>query len=186
MASISSPQYLKPSTSVAVSQVKGQPPTYHGRHGNDPVLVATERVDHTYHLDTCILPGDAIEKMVGLKVWHTLNTGRWQAVGAYMLCKKAYIAVGTLGVSYVPSIGQRIARADMSTAIQRLGSTNSPRDAVRKPGQERNTYPRLCPTDLAGRLYGHIRPRLALVPRNTGWKRLIFTRAACTGGRAGD
>lgn len=173
MASISSPQDLKPSTSVAVSQVKSQP-TYHCRHENDIVLVATERIDHTYHLGTCILPGDASEKMVGLKVWHKVNTGRWQAVGAYMLCKKSYIAVGTLGVSHVPSSGRDRIRTDMSTATQRLGNTDAPRDAVRKPDQERNTHQRLCPTNLAGRLYGHIRPRLALVPRDTRWKRHIF------------
>lgn len=174
MAPITSPLYLEPSTSVAVSQAKSQQ-TYHCRHENDPFLVAVERVDHTYHLGTCILPGGASEKMVGLKAWHSLNTGRWQAVGAYMLCKKAYIAVGTLGVSQVPSIGWERVKTDMSAATQRLGSTESPRDAVRKPDQERNTYPRLCPTDLAGRLYGHVRSRLTLIPRDTRSEKPVFT-----------
>jgi hypothetical protein len=102
MASIVSTQYLEPSTPIAFSQAKNQQ-TYHCRNENENVLVlaAVERMDHTYHLGTCILPGDASEKMVGLKTWHSLNTGRWQAVGAYMLCKRPYIAVGTLGVSHI-------------------------------------------------------------------------------------
>jgi hypothetical protein len=151
MGSIISTQYLKPSTSVAVSQPESQQ-AYDCRYAGDLVLVAFERIDHTYHLGTCILPGDASEKMVVLKVWHSLNTGWWQAVGAYMLCKKSYIAVGTVGVSYVPSTGQEKVRTDTSIAIQRSGSADAPRDAVRKSGQERNTYPRIRPTELSGRL----------------------------------
>lgn len=163
--SMVSPQYLEPPTPAAVSQAKKQQ-TYRCRNKSENALVlaAVERIDHTYHLGTCVLPGDASEKMVGLKVWHTLNTGWWQAVGAYMLCKKSYIAVGTLGVSHLQSIRQNEARADISTAAQRRGSTDAPRDAVRKPGQERNTYPRLCPTKLFGRLHRHVRSCLALIP----------------------
>jgi hypothetical protein len=151
MEFIVSTQDLKPSTSVTVSQSESQR-AYHCHQEDDLVLAASERIDHTYHLGTCILPGDASEKLVGLKVWHSLNTGWWQAVGAYMLCKKSYIAVGTLGVSHIPLIAQKKARADMLAATQRLGGTDAPRDAVRKPGQERNTHPRLRQTDLSGRL----------------------------------
>jgi hypothetical protein len=119
MAFIVSPQYLEPSAPVAFSQAKNQQ-TYHCRNENENVLVlaAVERTDHTYHLGTCVLPGNASEKMVELKVWHTLHTGWWQAVGAYMLCKKSYIAVGTLGVSHIRPIRQNKGRADMSTAVQ--------------------------------------------------------------------
>lgn len=172
MASILSPQYLEPSTPVATSQARN-PQAYHCRNENKNVfiLAAVERIDHTYHLGTCVLPGDASEKMIGLKVWHTLNTGWWQAAGAYVLCKKSYIAVGTLGVSHNPSTGQDETRADISIATQMSGSTDTPRDAVRKSGQERNTYPRLRPTNFSGRLFRHVRSRLALVLQNTRWKR---------------
>ena len=112
MASITSPQSLEPSTSVTVSQTQSQQ-THHCPE-NDLVLAAIERIDHTYHLGTCVLPGDASERMVRLKVWHSLNMGRWQAIGAYVLCKKSYIAVGRLGVSHVPSIGHEKAKTDMT------------------------------------------------------------------------
>ena len=121
MASIVSPQYLEPFTPLELSQAKNQH-NYHRRNENANenvlVLAAVERIDHTYHLGTCVLPGDASEKMVGLKVWHTLNTGWCQAVSAYVLCKKPYIAIGTLGVGHVPSIRQKVASTNMSTATQ--------------------------------------------------------------------
>lgn len=63
----------------------------------DQLLVATEKSDHTYHLGTCHLPGTAEEKMKELEVWRTSHLDRWQAFSAFMLCKKPYIAIGTLG-----------------------------------------------------------------------------------------
>lgn len=140
MAPITSPQSLEPSTSVTVGHTKIQQ-THHCRRANGLVLAAIERIDHTYHLGTCVLPGNASEKMVGLKVWHSLNTGRWQAIGAYMLCKKSYIAIGTLGVSPVPSIGHEKAKTDMSIATQRFGSAGLTRDAIRKPGSGTKLLP---------------------------------------------
>ena len=155
MAPISSPQSLEPSTYVTVSHTRSQQ-THHCSRANDLVLAAIERIDHTYHLGTCVLPGNASEKMVGLKVWLSLNMGRWQAIGAYMLCKKSYIAIGTLGVSRVPLIGHEKAKTDTSIATQRFGSAGLTRDAIRKSGQERNSYPRLRATDFSGRLCRHV------------------------------
>lgn len=62
------------------------------------LLVALEKVNHTFYLDQCSLPGSAGEKVKGLKAWHTANQSNWQGFAAYVLCKKQYIAVGTLGV----------------------------------------------------------------------------------------
>ena len=67
-----------------------------------PLLVAFEKCDHTYHIGTCLLDGPTAEKMVGLKKWRASNIGRRQAIAMYLLCKTAYIAVGTLGVSVAP------------------------------------------------------------------------------------
>lgn len=67
-----------------------------------PLLVAFEKCDHTYHIGTCILDGPPAENMVGLKKWRVSYIGRRQAVAVYLLCKTAYIAVGTLGVSIAP------------------------------------------------------------------------------------
>jgi len=66
-----------------------------------PLLVAMEKYNHTYHVETCLLEGPAAEKMVGLKKWRTSHVGKWQAIAIYLLCKTPYIAVGTLGVSIV-------------------------------------------------------------------------------------
>lgn len=66
---------------------------------NHRLLVALERCDHTYHLGAYALHGTTAEKMVQLKVWRAVNTGKCEALGAYLLCKKPYIAIGKLGVS---------------------------------------------------------------------------------------
>lgn len=67
-----------------------------------PLLVAFEKCDHTYHMGLCILDGPTAEKMVGLKKWRASHIGRRQAIAMYLLCKTAYIAVGTLGASVAP------------------------------------------------------------------------------------
>lgn len=64
----------------------------------DQLLVAIERINHTFHLDDCPLPGTANEKMAGLKKWRIAKLGAWQLIAAYMLCKRPYIAIGTFGV----------------------------------------------------------------------------------------
>lgn len=72
-----------------------------------PLLVAFEKCNHTYHVGTCVLDGPTAEKMVRLKKWRASHIGRRQAVTLYLLCKTAYIAVGTLGVSDAPRNTQR-------------------------------------------------------------------------------
>jgi hypothetical protein len=63
------------------------------------LLVAIEKVNHTFLLDDCPLPGTAKEKMIGLKKWRIAKLGAWQLIAAYLLCKKPYIAISTFGVS---------------------------------------------------------------------------------------
>jgi hypothetical protein len=92
----------KPLT-TEVSEVEIRQPCY-SRSESGRLLVAFQRVDHTCHLAACFLPGNAGEKMTGLKKWRTENLGRWQAAAAFLLCKKPYIAVGKLGVSLGSSI----------------------------------------------------------------------------------
>jgi hypothetical protein len=92
----------KPLT-TEVSEVEIQQP-YYRRPESGRLLVAFQRVDHTYHLAACHLPGNAGDKMIGLKKWRTENVGRWQAVATFLLCKKPYIAVGKLRVSLERSI----------------------------------------------------------------------------------
>jgi hypothetical protein len=72
---------------------------HHRNSESERLLVALEKVDHTYHLARYFLPGSAGDKMKELKRWRSENMGRWQAVAALLLCKKPYIAVGRLGVS---------------------------------------------------------------------------------------
>lgn len=63
----------------------------------DELLVAIEKTNHTYYLGTCHLPGTAEEKMKGLRAWRNSHLVRRHAFSAAMLCKKPYIAIGTLG-----------------------------------------------------------------------------------------
>lgn len=79
--------YLKPETQRPNPMVQ-QP---------SQLLVAIEKTDHTYHLGTCHLPGTAEEKMKGLRAWRNSHLARRDAASAFMLCKKPYIAIGTLG-----------------------------------------------------------------------------------------
>jgi len=65
----------------------------------DRLLVALERINHTFHLDRCPLPGTASEKMTGLMEWRTAALGVGQLIGAYLLCKNPYIAIGTFEVN---------------------------------------------------------------------------------------
>lgn len=74
-------------------------PAGHQRHGSDQILAGIETTDHTYLLGICELPGTADEKMVRLREWRSERVGIWQALAAYVLCKKPFIAVGRLGVS---------------------------------------------------------------------------------------
>lgn len=69
------------------------------RQGTDQLLVAFEKSDGTYHLGTHHLPGNAEAKIEGLKSWHNNVLERRKRMRAFLMCKTAYIAVGTLGVS---------------------------------------------------------------------------------------
>jgi hypothetical protein len=92
------PIHTSKALTTEVSEVEIRQP-YYSRPEFERLLVAFQRVDHTYHLAACCLPGNAGDKMTGLKKWRTENMGRWQAVAAFLLCKRPYIAVGKLGVS---------------------------------------------------------------------------------------
>jgi hypothetical protein len=98
MASTAPVHSSKLSATIEVSEVEIRKPYY-----SDPeskrLLVAFQRLDHTYHLAACLLPGNTSDKMKGLQNWRDKNTGRWQAVATFLLCKKPYIAVGKIGVS---------------------------------------------------------------------------------------
>jgi hypothetical protein len=98
MSFIAPVQTSKPSMITEVGEVGVRQP-YNSRPDRGRLLVAFAKVDHTYHLAACFLPGNAGDKMIGLKKWRYENTGRWQAVAAFLLCKKTYITVGRLGVS---------------------------------------------------------------------------------------
>lgn len=63
------------------------------------MLVAFEKFNHTYHLGICALPGSASAKLTRLRDWHASKAGKRQGLTAFLLCKKPYIAIGTLGVS---------------------------------------------------------------------------------------
>jgi hypothetical protein len=97
MAFIAPIHTSKPLT-TEVSEVEIRQP-YYSDTESERLLVAFEKVDHTYHLTRCFLPGSAGGKMIGLKNWRSGNMGWWQAVAALLLCKKPYVAVGKLGVS---------------------------------------------------------------------------------------
>jgi hypothetical protein len=92
------PIHTSKSLTTEVSEVEIRHPYYRDPESKR-LLVAFERVGRTYHLTRCFLPGSAGDKMMGLKKWRSENMGRWQAVTAFLLCKKPYIAVGRLGVS---------------------------------------------------------------------------------------
>lgn len=99
MAAITQAKTAKPSVSAEVSIYELRSSSNSPQHStHDLLLVALENSNHTFHLDQCSLPGPAGEKMKGLKTWYTTNQGKWQKFAAYVLCKKPYIAVGTLGV----------------------------------------------------------------------------------------
>jgi hypothetical protein len=65
------------------------------------LLVAIEKINHTFHLDVFPLPGTANEKIVGLKKWRIAKLGTWQRIAAYLLCKRPYVAIGTFEVGEV-------------------------------------------------------------------------------------
>jgi hypothetical protein len=98
MASTAPVHTSKLSTTIEVSEFEIRQP-HHSVCESERLLVAFEKVDHTYHLARCFLPGSAGDKMIELKRWRSENMGRWQAVAALLLCRKPYIAVGRLGVS---------------------------------------------------------------------------------------
>jgi hypothetical protein len=64
----------------------------------DQLLVAMERINHTFHLDNCQLSGTAKEMMTGLKKRRLAKLGARELIAAYLLCKRPYIAIGTFGV----------------------------------------------------------------------------------------
>jgi hypothetical protein len=92
------PIHTSKSLTTEVSEVEIRK-TYYSDPESERLLVAFERVGRTYHLTRCFLPGSAGDKMMGLRKWRSENLGWWQAVAAFLLCKKPYIAVGKLGVS---------------------------------------------------------------------------------------
>lgn len=65
----------------------------------DRLLVALERINHTFHRDSYQLPGAAKDKMANLKKRRLAELGMWQLIAAYLLCKRPYIAIGTFGAS---------------------------------------------------------------------------------------
>jgi hypothetical protein len=108
MSSTAAVHTSKLSTTIEVSEFEIRRPR-HSDSEPERLLVAFEKVDHTYHMAACFLLGNAGEKMTGLKKWRSENMGRWQAVAALLLCKKPYIAVGRLGVSLDCRHGQESA-----------------------------------------------------------------------------
>lgn len=79
-------------------------PAYHQRLENDEILAAVEMIKGTYLLGVCKLSGTTGEKMKRLKEWRSEHFGKPQALVAYLLCKKPYMAVGRLGVSFLLSM----------------------------------------------------------------------------------
>lgn len=75
-------------------------PADHQRLGNDRILAAVEMTNGACLLGVCKLPGTAVEKMTRLKEWRSGHFKKPQVVVAYLLCKKPYIAVGRLAVSF--------------------------------------------------------------------------------------
>ena len=67
----------------------------------DRLLFAIERINHTFHLDSCRLSGTAKEKLSGLKKRRTAELGTRQLIAAYLLCKRPYIAIGAFGVGEI-------------------------------------------------------------------------------------
>lgn len=109
MTTITQTKSAKGSMAVVIdSDEPGSPSTQSPSLSSDLMLVALEYSDHTFRLDKCSLPGSAAEKLKGLKTWRTSNWGRWQKFVAHVMCKKPYIAVGTLGVRLVSKPTERI------------------------------------------------------------------------------
>ena len=65
------------------------------------LLFAIERINHTFHLDSCRLSGTAKENLSGLKKRRTAELGTRQLIAAYLLCKRPYIAIGAFGVGEI-------------------------------------------------------------------------------------
>ncbi|KAM0692423.1 hypothetical protein Q7P36_008626 [Cladosporium allicinum] len=61
------------------------------------LLVAIEKKNHTFHVDGYSLSGTTKEEMAGLKKRRFAKLGAWELIAAYLLCKRPYIAIGTLG-----------------------------------------------------------------------------------------
>jgi hypothetical protein len=101
----------------------------------DQLLVAIEMINHTFHLDDCLLPGTANEKMAGLKKWRIAKLGAWQLIAAYMLCKRPYIAIGTFVVGGFRSPSPLAWSLTLDIADDGCGST----------GHRRNAAQTLCP-----------------------------------------
>ena len=115
MTTITQTKSAKGSMAVVIdSDEPGSPSTQSPSLSSDLMLVALEYSDHTFRLDECSLPGSAAEKLKGLKTWRTSNWGRWQKFVAHVMCKKPYIAVGTLGVRLVSMSTERVANSTIA------------------------------------------------------------------------
>ena len=65
------------------------------------LLVAIEKKNHTFHVDGYSLSGTTKEEMAGLKKRRFAKLGAWELIAAYLLCRRPYIAIGTLGVGLI-------------------------------------------------------------------------------------
>jgi len=103
---------------------------------DDLILVAIERINHTFHFDSCLLSGTAQEQMIGLKKRRFAKLGIWQLIAAHLLCKRPFIAIGTFGVSKSRCPSPLTWSLTIDTVDERCGSTSHGHDATQTPGQE--------------------------------------------------
>lgn len=65
----------------------------------DQVLVGLEKIHRSRWIEQWYLPGDATEKLDGLRAWHKSRLGVINRVLMHVLCRRAFIGIGEVGVS---------------------------------------------------------------------------------------